>query len=992
MVKTMIKIPKALKIRQKKFSPVWLTPILALVITAWLLYNGYVNSGKIIRVQFSTGADIVIGKTMLKYRGIPIGKVIDLEVADSLDKVNVVIKVQKEASNLAKEGMQFWIVKPRIGLNQITGLETILSGTYIEVRPPTYDMNQLNKLKDADFFIGLTDPPSFDYKVDGVMVKLFSRKDYGLYRGMSVYYNNLSAGQVQDVKFNSDKKMYSVTVAIDKSYEKYINSSTRFWNISGFDVKLDSAGLKVQSSSFNSLLQGGLAFDSDKKTAKAQPDKIYEIFGDYASTLLSSKDIRIYMPESYGIKPDRTPVMFKGIQIGVVTDLRLDAARKCVAAYVKLDKKYDYLAVGGSRFVIEQPEISMNGVKNLSSVLLGVYLNVAAGGGKPANEFYLSDKPVINVPAGSFPLVIRGEKDTAVDAGTGIYFKGLRIGIVTDYSLKQRKAEYKAVIFPAYRQFAVSGLYLWQPDLLNVSYDSAGLNVSASEAAQSIQGGISAGFPGGVTGAPLKSGTAITLYAGERAAEKAYFMSKGSRQITLVASDADGLGDGAPLSFRGMQTGEIVKTQLNQDTGRVVVSAVIYDKYTHLLRHRLFFWKSGGAVVSAGLSGVRVNVPSVKDIVSGGIAFDIDETGRAESSVVYDSRADADKDQRRLAAGRIFRLYYTDAAPPYEGAPVLYKGVVTGEAGETGYDRLKKAPYVFVMIDKKYTDTITQNTRFWSGGSASIGLDGGGLSLKTEPMMNYVRGAIYYDSFAGAGKTGLLYADKQTAEKPDYGYAEVYLRPDTSLSSGAAVVCDGTKVGYVDKVAGSGKGRKADIYIYTAYRSFLSHGAVFWVDDLDVSMDGIKNAKAAVMGASLAMRAGSGSPESVFVLSDAPMREYSGGDSLRITLISPSRNSLEKGSPVYYRQVQTGAVEWIRLSDKADSVEIGIVIDGKYADLVRTSTVFRRVSGVEASYGLFKGLNIKTESAKAILKGGIEFTTDMSAGDRLKSGSVMPLN
>lgn len=987
-----MQIPKALRIKTKKFSPVWLTPILALIITGWLIYNGYVNSGKEIRVQFNSGSDIVIGKTLLKYRGIPIGKVVDLEVADSLDKVNVVIKLQKEASGLAKEGTLFWIVKPRVSINQVTGLETILSGTYIEVRPPTYNLKKLNEMKDTDFFIGLSEPPSVDYSVDGVIVKLFARKDYGIYRGMSIYYNNLNAGQVQDVKFDSDRHIFNVTAVIDKNYEKYVNSGTKFWNISGFDIKMDSAGLKVQSTSLNSLLQGGLAFDSDKKTEKSEPMKTYEIAGDYSATLLSSRDIKIYMPESYGVKPNRTPVMYKGIQIGVVTDIRLDKKHSAVAVYVRMDKQYDYLAVSGTRFVIEQPEISMSGAKNLSSVLLGSYLNVAAGTGKPVSEFYLSDRPVVNVPSGSFPLVLTADKTAALDTGTGIYFRGIRIGMVTDYAVKNKKPIYKAVIFPTYRQFAVRGLYLWQPDLLDVGFSGAGVSVSASSAAQSLQGGVSAGFPGGETGGALRSGTMLHVYSGERDAEKAFLMTRGYRELRLYADDADGLSDGAPLSFRGVQTGEIVGTKLNENTDKVEVTAVVYDKYRKLLNNRLFFWKSGGAAVSAGITGVSVSVPSVRDMVTGGIAFDIDDTGRANGSYVYAGRTDADRDLKKLSAGRIMRLYYSDANPPYEGAPVLFKGVETGQTGETGYDRARRSPYIMVMIDKKYSDTVTSSTRFWSGGSASVSLDSEGVKMKTEPALNYIRGAVYYDSFAGAGRSGVLYADRTSAEKPDYGYAEVYLASDSALSAGAPVVSDGTKVGYVDKVGGTGNSRKAEIYLLPQYRQYLADGAVFWIDDLDVSLNGVRNAKAAVFGSNLAMNPGTGKSRSIFRISDAPLAAYAGADNLHIVLTSPSRNSLEKGSPVYYRQVQTGAVEWVRLSDKADRVEIGVVIDGRYADLIRTNTVFRSVSGVQASYGLFRGLKVSAESAKTILNGGIEFTTDTNLGERLKNGSVIPLN
>ena len=48
---------------------------------------------------------------------------------------------------------------------------------------------------------------------------------------------------------------------------------------------------------------------------------------------------------------------------------------------------------------------------------------------------------------------------------------------------------------------------------------------------------------------------------------------------------------------------------------------------------------------------------------------------------------------------------------------------------------------------------------------------------------------------------------------------------------------------------------------------------------------------------------------------------------------------------------------------------------GNYADLVRTGTRFWEVSGVRASWGLFSGLDLETESMEAVIAGGIALAT-----------------
>ena len=503
-------IPEAIKIRKKRFSAIWLTPILAVALTGWLLYSGYINSGRVIRIQFDSGSDIIAGKTLLKYRGMPVGKVVDLEIDDSMTKVNVVVKLKKKADNIAKEGMQFWVVKPRVSINQITGLETIISGTYIEVKPPFNSLDAIKKQKDQDFFVGLSDPPAFEPDMGSVTVNLWSEKDYGIYSGMLLYNNNMSAGHILSVRYDSDTKKFFYTASVGAEYQKYLNSSTRFWNISGFDLKIDSAGLHVNSSSLNSVFQGGVAFDSDENTKTAKPQKEYEIAAGYSETLLSPERLTLYMPECYGIRPDRTPVMYKGMQAGVVADVNITRKGMCEAS-LRLNKKYSYLAVEGSRFALEQPQISVDGVKNLSSMLLGVFLNIEAGTGRHKDVFYLSDKPVVSVPADSLMIRLKAATSASADIGTGIYYRGVRIGQITDTELKGRQMTYDAAIFPQFRHLAVSGLYLWQPDLMNVTYGAQGINVSTEGLQSAVTGGISAGYFDEDTGAYLKKGDTLAL-------------------------------------------------------------------------------------------------------------------------------------------------------------------------------------------------------------------------------------------------------------------------------------------------------------------------------------------------------------------------------------------------------------------------------------------------------------------------------------------------
>jgi paraquat-inducible protein B len=988
----MHEFPKAEKVKKRRFSPVWLTPILALVITVWLIINGYIDSGKEIRVQFDSGSGIVIGKTPLQYRGIVVGKVIGFEVADTLDKVNVVIKLDKKASGIAKEGMMFWVVKPRLSIDRITGLETIISGSYIEIRPPTYDMEQMAKLKEKDFFIGYPEAPGFQPSDNALNINLLTGEGISLSKNMTVLHKGVEAGRVAAVVYDDTIRKHRVTIELGRQFKKYINSSTRFWSIGGIDMKLDTAGFVLSSRPLANVFQGGIAFDSEYEAEGEAPLAEYELFSDFEKSRLSSKTVRLHMRESYGVKEGRTPVMYKGVKVGLVTDVSIAGSE--IIAEFSLYRWYEKLTREETIITLEQPELSLSGAKNMSSVLAGVFLNLIPGDGDERLEFNLYEGEVVHVPEGSTEFTFLSDSKGSADIGTGIYFKGVRIGVVTDYRLRGERVLFNAVIFRGYSEFASADLYLWETDALNINVRSDGLDIKTAEFARLLEGGINAGFFGTGKRAPMKNGEQLKLYRSEDAAKEAYVAFRGLKKLYLTAFDASRILKGAPILYRGVKVGEIGNSYLKNDTGDIRVTAIIDKKYRYLINGRTYFWKLGGVSVELAGSAVKIDTPMISELITGGIAFDNNAYGDLEgiNARLFEDKASAESALKDHFAGRKIKLYSENLNLPSVGVPVYYKGVKAGEVSETGYDQSKSVSYVSVIIFKDFKDTVTESTRFWKGGEVDIRAEEAGIRISSEPAAFYLNGSLHYETFLKPEGVALLYKDRLDAEKPDLTKVSLYMKSAYGLKEKAPVMFNGGRIGYVDTISYDGDGFDADVLIYDKYADYLRAGALFWVENVQVSLDGVSNTDSLLYGPKLFMEPGRGDRVSSFQVSDEPASPFHGEDGLRLVLVSESRNSLEKGSPVYYRQVQTGAVEWVRLSDKGDSVETGIFIKDKYRHLVRKSSVFKSVSGVDASFGFFSGFKMKAESVKSILKGGVSFTTAETESPEASEGGVFYIN
>ena len=64
-----------------------------------------------------------------------IGEVQSFHLAKDLTHIDVEARLVASAKNMAYAGSQFWIVRPEVGVGGLHGLETIISGPYIQVEP-----------------------------------------------------------------------------------------------------------------------------------------------------------------------------------------------------------------------------------------------------------------------------------------------------------------------------------------------------------------------------------------------------------------------------------------------------------------------------------------------------------------------------------------------------------------------------------------------------------------------------------------------------------------------------------------------------------------------------------------------------------------------------------------------------------------------------------------------------------------------------------------
>jgi len=238
--------------RAPRFPLVWVVPLVALAVGGWMIARELKNRGPEIEIEFADGSGVAPGKTQLHYKGVVVGSVTAVTLKPELDGVVVRVRLERSAEGIAREGAMFWIVQPEIGVAGIRGLDTLLTGARLNVRPGVGEP--------AKRFVGLERMPPPELPKEGRTFILRSSELGSLKTGSGVYYREMRVGTVETTRLADDATAVLVRIHVEGPYANLVRTNTQFWNAGGFEFKAGLLGAELKSTSLQALLSGGVAF------------------------------------------------------------------------------------------------------------------------------------------------------------------------------------------------------------------------------------------------------------------------------------------------------------------------------------------------------------------------------------------------------------------------------------------------------------------------------------------------------------------------------------------------------------------------------------------------------------------------------------------------------------------------------------------------------------------------------------------------------------
>lgn len=710
-----------------RISWAWLFPILAAAACTWLFWNDWKSNGPEIEVRFDSAPGIQAGKTPLIYRGVVAGEVKGVRLDGELGSVVLTVRLKAFAAELAREGTVFWIDQPVVGLGDTSGLDALIQGNSLQARmgdgAPT--------LK----FVGADRVPLTPLESPAITLRLRSPSIPYLDRGARIFHHGVPVGSVEEKALDKEGRPYLLAV-IKQEYANLLRSNARFWPVPATSIQVGQGGLKLDLMGLKTVLLGGLEFDFFGDPGEPVHDNAeFNLFKDQVTARTTGAPVRIAFRNGQGISPGQTEVRHLGVSVGLVESSQLNVDGKTVDTVVRFQPAFERLHNTGAVFTLVRPQVSLEGVSGLETLLTGVYIDCTPGPGTQLADSFVgissSDESIIDAVAESegVRITLKARHLPALGEHAPVLYRGLIAGRVRGRALDQNGEPFLDVVVR--KEFVPSlaaNARFWIVPPISVQAGPGLLNIDIASVESLVQGGVAFDVVGKPE-APAATGANFELFPTEIAAKAV------SPPVRITFENGQGLLAGrTEVRHLGVPVGivESVSTKLGS-----VEAIVRLNEGTDFLR------REGTAYSIVRLSISLNGVTGLETAVSGVYIDCVPAEGGKLTDTFRGVSLAKEEFIKEEESG--FEIVVT--APQTNisvGAPVSYRGLVVGKVGRKILAPNGRGIGLGVVIDKPFDRMVRENTVFWDSGGVKASLSFFAIKVQSASLDALAHGGISF--------------------------------------------------------------------------------------------------------------------------------------------------------------------------------------------------------------------------------------------------------
>lgn len=804
--------------QNRRISPFWLLPFIALCIGAILFFQIIQEQGVSVRITFANGEGLVADKTQIRYQGLQIGVVKKVNFTDDLQKVDVVANIYPEAKSVLRENTKFWLVKPSASLAGISGLDALVSGNYITLQPGDGDAK--------NEFIAETEGPIAQLNPGDLLIHLIADDLGSISIGASIYYKKMPVGKVYDYHFTEDGKKVEIDIVIDKPYAKFVKKDSHFWNISGINANIGVSGLNVNVDSLNAVVQGAAAFDSPNDSPIAEMNETYTLY----SNLQAAKrgiNISVNIPSVAGLEAGKTQVYYQNTEIGVLSKLSaVENNDEMLSGTLLIDPNLTNLFKTNTHIVLRAKKSGLGDFTDVQKLLRGQYFEILPGNGDTQTTFnVIKESELLIKQPNTLVLNLTAPETYGISEGQPLLYNNIQIGEVVAQHVASDGVQFKVAVAADYRHLIHGDTLFVAASNFDVSIGVDGLRFEAATPERWLQGGIRV-----IAGKEQsKAKENYVLYRDLASAEAGITDNRPNPTITLTTSNLPSINKGSLVLYRQYEVGKILDIRPQQQN--FAVDVFIYPKYQHLLTDKSLFWVESAAQIDITPKGISIQATPITRSLKGAISFD--NSGSKHNRTLYPNEL------RAKSAGQQIILTAEDATNLSKGMALRYLGLTIGEIDSVQLDQKNNKIISKALIHPNYMALIAKEGSRFKVISPQI--SAGGIENIDSLLQPYI------DVEIGSGKTKTQFALAQSINnniKYTNGLPLVLETTDAlNITTGSPIMYRGVEVGTIKNLELNSLGDRVLIHIVIAskYQHLVRKNSEFWIAsgyDFNLSLSG----------------------------------------------------------------------------------------------------------------------------------------------------------